>query len=130
MQNLFPPTAILYGQAYPKSIAGLIPDHCNKVYIAINGVTHFLLLFPSAYESYIYAIVVQSLSRVWLFATPWTVAHQVSLSHIISQSLPEFMTIESVMLSNHFILCHLLLFLPSIFPIIRVFSSELALRIR
>ena len=130
MQNLFPPTAILYGQGYPKSIAGLIPDHCNKVYIAINGVTHFLLLFPSAYESYIYAIVVQSLSHVWLFATPWTVAHQVSLSHIISQSLPEFMTIESVMLSNHFILCHLLLFLPSIFPIIRVFSSELALRIR
>ena len=64
MKNSFPPTAILYGQAYPKGIAGFIPDHCNKAYIAINGVTHFLLLFPSAYESYIYAIVVQLLSRV------------------------------------------------------------------
>ena len=61
---------------------------------------------------------------------PWTAAHQASLSFTISQSLLRFMSIESVMLSNHFILCHPLLLLPSIFPSMRVFSNELAVRIR
>ena len=75
-------------------------------------------------------IVVQSFSHVWLFATPWTAACQVSLSFTISWSLLKFMSIELVMSPNHFILCHLLLFLPSIFPSIRVFSNEMALRIR
>ena len=74
--------------------------------------------------------LVQSLSHVQLFATPWTTAHQASLSIINSQSLPKLMSIESVMPSNHLILCHLLLLLPSIFPSIRVFSSESALHIR
>ena len=69
--------------------------------------------------------VVQSLSRVWLFASPWTAACQASLSLSISQSLPRFMSIKSMKLSNHLILCHLLLLLPSIFPSIRVFWSEL-----
>ena len=69
---------------------------------------------------------VQSLSRVWLFATPWTAAHQASLSITNSQSLLRLMFIESVMPSNHPILCHPLL-LPSIFPSIRVFFN---LRIR
>ena len=73
--------------------------------------------------------VVPSLSRVWLFVTPWTAAHQASLSFVISQSLLRFMSIEPVMLSNHLILCHPLL-LPSIFPSIRVFSHESALHIR
>ena len=72
--------------------------------------------------------VVQSPSCV--FATPWTAAHQCSLSFTISQSLLKFMSIESVILSNHLILCHPLLLLPSIFPSIRVSSSELALCIR
>ena len=72
---------------------------------------------------------VQSLSRVRLFATPWAVTCQASLS-INSQSLPKLMSIESVMPSNHFILCHPLLLLPSIFPSIRVFSNESALCIR
>ena len=72
----------------------------------------------------------QSLSRVWLFATPWTTAHQASLSFTIPQSLLKLMPIESVMPSNHLILCHPLLLLPSIFPSIRVFSNELALHIR
>ena len=72
---------------------------------------------------------VQSLSHVWLFATPWAAAHQVSLSFRISQSLPE-LTIESVMPSNHLFLCHPLLLLPWIFPSIRVFSDESALCIR
>ena len=75
-------------------------------------------------------IVVQSFSHVWLFATPWTAACQVSLSFTISWSLLKFMSIELVMSPNHFILCHLLLSLPSIFPSIRVFSNEMALRIR
>ena len=70
---------------------------------------------------------VQSLSRVWLFATPWTAACQASLSITNSWSLPKLMSIESVMPSNHLILCRPLLLLPSIFPRIRVFSNELAL---
>ena len=73
---------------------------------------------------------VQSLSRVWLFVTPWTAACQASLSITNSWSLPKLMSIESVMPSNHLILCHPLLLLPSIFPSIRVSSNESALRIR
>ena len=75
-------------------------------------------------------IVVQSLSRVQLFATPWTAAHQAPLSITNSRSLPKLMSIESVMPSNHVILCHPLLLPPSIFPSIRVFSNESALHIR
>ena len=70
---------------------------------------------------------VQLLSHVRLFVTPWTAAHQASLSITNSQSLPNLMSIESVMPSNHLILCHSLLLLPSIFPSIRVLSNELAL---
>ena len=73
---------------------------------------------------------IQSLSCVWLFETPWTAACQASLSITNSQSLPKFMPIESVMPSNHLILCRPLLLLPSIFPSIRVFSNESVLRIR
>ena len=75
-------------------------------------------------------VVVQSLSCVCLFVSPWTAACQASLSFIISQSLLRVMSIELVMLSNHLILCHSLLLLHSIFPSIRVFSSESAVRIR
>ena len=73
---------------------------------------------------------VHSLSPVWLFATPWTVAHQASLSITNSWSLLKLMSIESVMPSNHLIHCHPLLLLPSIFPSIRVFSSKSVLCIR
>ena len=72
----------------------------------------------------------QSLSRVWLFVTPWTAACQASLTITNSRSLPKLMFIESVMPSSHLILCHPLLLLPSIFPSIRVFSNESALCIR
>ena len=72
-------------------------------------------------------IIVQSLSCVRLFVTPWTEAHQASLSFTISRSLLKLMSIESVMPSNSLILCHPLLLLPSIFPSIRVFSNESAL---
>ena len=70
------------------------------------------------------------LSHVQLFATPWTAAHQASLSTTNFQSLSKLMSIESVMPSNHLILCHPLPLLPSIFPSIRVFSNESALHIR
>ena len=70
------------------------------------------------------------LSHVWLFATPWTAARQASLTITNSWSLFKFMSIKLVTLPNHLILCCLLLFLPSIFPSIRVFSSESVLCIR
>ena len=75
-------------------------------------------------------VVVQSLSNVRLFATPWTVARQASLSFTISQNLLKLTSIELVMPSNQLILCHPLLLLPSILPSIRVFSNESVLRIR
>ena len=75
-------------------------------------------------------VVVQSLSHVQLFVTPWTAAPQAPLSSTISWSLFRFMSIELVMPSKHPIFCHLLLFLPSIFPSIRVFSNESVLHIR
>jgi len=80
-------------------------------------------------EYYIALYTVQPLSRVQPFATPWTTAHQPSLSTTNSWSLLKLKSIKSVMPSNHLILCHPLL-LPSIFHSIRVFSNELALCIR
>ena len=73
---------------------------------------------------------VQLLSHVWLFATPWTAACQVSLSITNSQTLLKLMSIELVMPSNHLILCHPLLLPPSIFPSNRVFSNKSVLHIR
>ena len=73
---------------------------------------------------------VQSLSHVWLFAIPWTTAHQASLSITNCQSLSKLISTELVMSSNHLILCHSLLLLPSVFPNIKVFSNEATLRIR
>ena len=84
----------------------------------LSNKSSFLLLFVGAF------VVAQSLSCVWFFAAPWTAACQASLSFTISLSLLKFMSIESVMLSNHLILCRPLLLLPSIFPSIRVFSSD------
>ena len=75
-------------------------------------------------------VLVQSLSHVQLFVIPWTTARKASLSITNSQSLCKLMSIESVMPPNHLILCCPLLLLPSIFPSIRVFSNESALRIR
>ena len=77
-----------------------------------------------------FVVVVQLLSHVRLFGTPRTAARQASLSITNSWSLLKLMSVVSVMPSNHVILCHPLFLLPSIFPSIRVFSNELALRIR
>ena len=83
----------------------------------------------SSYNSVQFSLV-QSLSRVWLFATPWIAARQASLSITNSQSSLKLMSIESVMPYGHLILCHLLLLLPPILPSIRVFPSESTLHMR
>ena len=90
--------------------------------------TIFLVL--KSHSFLIFLSSIQSLSRTWLFATPRTAARQASLSITNSQSLLKLMSIESVMLSNHLILCCPLLLLLSVFLSIRVFSSESALCIR
>ena len=101
-----------------------------------NTYSDFLPIFKiglkncSLYEFFVYFgfSSIQSLSRVWLSVTPWTAEHQASITN--SQSLSKLMSIELVMPSNHLILCHPLLLLPSILLNIRVFSNESALRIR
>ena len=90
----------------------------------------FVILSVAVYIMCEYISSVRSLSCVQLFATPWTAAHQASLSITNCQSLLKLMSIESVMPSNHFILCRPLLLPRSIFPSIRVFSNESALHIR
>ena len=87
------------------------------------------LIYPGRIVSVI-CLSVQSLSRVQLFETPRTAACQVSLSITNSRSLLELLSIKSVMPSNHLILCHPLILLPSVFPRIWVFSNESVLRIR
>ena len=75
-------------------------------------------------------VIVQLLSHAQHFSTPWTAVHQTSLSFTISPSLLKLMSVESVMPSNHFILCCPLFLLPSLFPSLKVFSNELVLHIR
>ena len=87
----------------------------------------FTALLPSLCLN---VIVVQSLSHVQVFVTPWIAAHQISLSFTISQNLLKLVSTESVMPSNHLIHCNPFLLLPSIFPRIRVFFNESALPIR
>ena len=86
--------------------------------------TKYLILLLVQFSS------VQLLSHVWLFMTPWTTECQASLSNTNSQSPPKLMSVELLMPSNHLILCRPLLLLPSVFPSIRGFSNESALRIR
>ena len=106
---------------------GLTPRwHSNSL---SNRHTLFYCVLLYCILQALYYYSVQSLSHVWLFVTTWTAARQASLSITNSQSLLKLMSIESVMPSNHLILCHPLL-LPSIFPSIRVFSNELVLHIR
>ena len=88
-----------------------------------TGKHHAAFQFTSVFVVYLFSCVL-------LFTIPWTAAHQASLSFTVSQGLLKLMSIELIMPYNHLILCHPLLLLPSIFPSIRVFSSELALCIR
>ena len=91
---------------------------------------YILCTYICVHNTHTYISSVHSFSRVQLFLTPRTAAHQDSLSITNSQSLLKLMPIKSVMPSNHLILCHSLLLLPSIFPSIRVFSNESILHIR
>ena len=93
-------------------------QYCNKFNKNLKNGPH---------KGFSEVVVVQSFSSVWLFVTPWTAACQASLSFIISQSLFKLMSIESMMPSNHLILCCPLLLLPSVFSSIRGFSCESAL---
>ena len=108
------------------------PTLCNPMDYTVHGIFQARILerlaFPLSSETCMTSV--QSLSRVQLFETPWTVAHQASLPITNSWSLLKLMSIKSVMPSNLLIICHPLLLLPSIFPSIRVFSNESALRIR
>ena len=98
---------------------------------SVEGVTEDPgLSLPMALGVQFKPLIFQLLSHVWLFEIPWSTACQALLYSTVSRSLLKFLSIESVMLSNHLILCRPLLLLPSIFPSIRVFSNELALRIR
>ena len=111
----------------------------SKSLLSINKIADYNCIWGFFYLNLIWSIIrsyywtfssVQSLSCVRLFATPWIAARQASLSITNSRSLLRLTSIESVMPSNHLILCHPLLLLPSIFPSIRVFSNEPALCIR
>ena len=96
-----------------------------------SNVFLFCVIFSPLYlEILSFTVVIELFSRVWLFATPWTRAHQDSLSFTISRSLLKLMSIESVMQSNHLVLCHPLLLLPSILPSIKAFSNVLTHLIR
>ena len=105
----------------PMTLSLLIPILINK----INKSKHFYLWKASTFIQF--SSVAQSCPTL---ATPWTVACQASLSITNSRRLHKLMPIDSMMPSNHFILCHPLLLLPSIFPSIRVFSNEFVVRIR
>ena len=126
------PNMFLPGQSLKYSLQDQQSDWVNK-YSLVNikiFIGYQLYIYYAHLLFYQQIVVVQLLSCVHLFVTPWTAAHQAPLSSTISQSLLKFMSIASVMLSNHLILCHPLLLLPSIFRSIRVFSNKLALCIR
>ena len=113
---------------YPDNF--IFPTRCLSFrFTVLSQLPVLSLCFSTDIPSFQFSSV-QSLSRVQLFVTPWIAAHQASLSITNSRSLPKLMSIESVVPSNHLILCPPLLLLPSTFPSIRVFSSESALRIR
>ena len=114
------------GCVYPPELLVLSPQErkCSRLHLIFcPDLMNWSLIQVSQFSS------VQLLSRVQLFATPWTAACQASLSITNFQSLLKFMSIESVISSNHLILCRPLLLPPSIFPSIRVFSNESVLHI-
>ena len=119
---------ILEWVAYPVSSVSSRPaSQADSLPLSYQGSP---VTTPLNYFFWHAVVVVQSPSHVWLFATPWTAARQVSLSFTTHRNLFKLMSFESMMPSNHLILCCPLLLLPSIFPSIRVFSNELALCIR
>ena len=123
------PTSLGWAWLFLLQLGKLWTYH-NKHLITSHLINSFVCFPYLTISSLKQGFVVQSLSHVWLLGTPWTAARQASLSFTISRSLLKVTSIESVMPSNHLILCHSLLLLPSIFPSIRVFSNESALCIR
>ena len=137
--SLYPHSLLLLTLLVPLSVSlRLLHDSCLLLVIissnlklkesvqelfqyALDADTYCLHLYNSTYMR---DLVFQSINCIQLFATPWTAAHQASLSFTISQSLLKLMSIDSAMPSNHLILCRPLLLLPSIFPSIRGFSNE------
>ena len=97
----------------------------NLLYFCHHSYNFYFILFSA-----LFVVIVQWLGWVWLYVTPWTVACQASLSFTIFLSLLKLMSVELVMPSNHLVLCHPLLLLPSIFPSTRVLFNESALHIR
>ena len=118
-QSIHTHTVNFSGKELHKSMTARIWDPLGPFWRLATTVSIFLFWF----------VIVQSLSCVRLFAISWTAACHASLSFTISQSLLKLMSVQSMMLSNHLILCHPLFLLPSIFPSIRVFSSQSALDI-
>ena len=104
----------------------------SQIYILENYLFEYIYMWYTTLTQFIYFpfVVVQSLSSVWLSANPQTVARLASLFFTISWSLLKLISLELMIPSNHLIICYLLLLLPSIFPNIKVFSSESALHIR
>ena len=123
-----------HGHLPPLLVLKLSPDallvNCCLSHLAVDRIKWLNVVKDTLGNVSVQFSSVQSFSRVQLFVTPWTTAHQDSLSFPDSWSLLKLFSIESVMPSNHLILCCPLLLLPSIFPSIRVFSSESALLIR
>ena len=122
---------ILEWVAFPPP--GDLPDlHINQCLLCLLQRQQILYHWAirEAHTHYHHFSSVQRLSPVWLFVTPWIAARQASLSITSSRSPPTPMSIKSMMPSNHLILCRPLLLLPSVFPSIRVFSSESTLHIR
>ena len=113
----------------PRNTLCLFPKEA-ALFLTFTKTLYRLAQVPLAQSLYPQLVLVQVLSRVRLFATPWTAACQASLSITNSWRLLKLMSIELVMLSNHLILRHPLLLPPSIFPSIRSFSNESVLRIR
>ena len=111
-------------------IGGEFEEEWIHVYVWLSLYTVDLKLLQNCLLISYHFSSIQLLSRVQLFVTPWTAAHQASLSITNSRSSLKLMSIESVMPSSHLILCHPLFLLPSVFPSIRLFSNESALHIR
>ena len=112
-------------KCYDIHLCGLRVEYCFVFWLSLP--TGLLLVEIQILKSFVFIVVVPSLGCVQFFAIPWTASCQASLSFTISWSLLKFTSTESVMPSNHLILCHPLPPLPSIFASIRVFSSESAL---
>ena len=121
----------IYKTGFNKTIGKKVNHPDEKIMLWCGHSVHGLVWFLfCVIQLCLYYVVDQSLSQVWLFATPWPAVGQHSLSFAISHSLFKLTSIESVVLSNHLILCHPLLLLTSVFPSIRVFSHKLTLCIR